>query len=298
MNIQEIKDSGRPLVCSVSGGKDSTAVILYLKEQEMEKTNPVYYVFADTGWEHPAVYAYLDEVINPLCGGKLNKVTSKKYPGGMQDLVRKKGMFASRQFRFCTAELKVVPILNYLSQLESPINVVGIRAQESYKRSKMEEWDEGGPMDTATWRPLIDFVIDDVVAIHARHGVVPCSLYLRDELPASRVGCFPCLHSRKKEIRAVAEDSFGEKRLVQIRSLEKELGDAAEGRNPDNARPTFFQSRESGESYWPIDEVINWSKTAWGGKQFELFLPADPSERGCQMWGLCDMPDKDGEFSA
>jgi hypothetical protein len=105
------------------------------------------------------------------------------------------------------------------------------------------------------------------------------------------------LHSRKKEIRAVAEDSFGEKRLVQIRSLEKELGDAAEGRNPDNARPTFFQSRESGESYWPIDEVINWSKTAWGGKQFELFLPADPSERGCQMWGLCDMPDKDGEFS-
>ena len=69
MNIQEIKDSGRPLVCSVSGGKDSTAVILYLKEQGMEKTNPVYYVFADTGWEHPAVFTYIAGVINTRCGG-------------------------------------------------------------------------------------------------------------------------------------------------------------------------------------------------------------------------------------
>ncbi len=298
MRINEIKESGRPLVVSVSGGKDSTAVILHLKEQEVEKTNPVHYVFADTGWEHPEVYLYLNEVVNPLCNGKLNRVQSKKYPGGMADLAKGKGMFASRQYRFCTSELKVVPIVEFLGQFDNPVNVVGIRAQESFRRSKMDEWDEGGPMNVSTWRPLIDWIVDDVIGIHTRHGITPCSLYLRDELPASRVGCFPCLHSRKAEIRAVAEDPFGQQRLVQIRSLEKELGDAAQARNPENARPTFFQSREAGESYWPIDEVIAWSKTSWGGKQIELFTPRDENARGCMMWGLCDVPDKDGEFSA
>lgn len=296
MRLEDIKESGRPIVCSVSGGKDSTAMILFFKENEIEKTNPVQYVFMDTGWEHPELYAYLDEIVEPLCG-KLYRLKSKKYPGGMVELAKKKKMFPSRQFRFCTEELKVKPILEHLKGLDSPINAVGIRAQESLRRSKMDEWDSGGPIGVDTWRPLIDWVVDDIIAIHSRHNIRPCSLYLRDELPASRVGCFPCIHSRKQEIRALAEDPIGKERLVQIRALEKELGDGAEERNPDNSRPTFFQSREQGQSYWPIDEVIQWSKTAWGGKQFELFVPNDPAERGCMLWGLCDLPDKDGEFS-
>ena len=296
MNDQEIKDSGRPIVCSVSGGKDSTAMILYFKENNMETTNPVHYVFADTGWEHPDLYRYLDEVIEPHCG-KLHRLKAKKYPGGMAELVRKKKMFASRQFRFCTQELKVRPIAGFLQSLDNPINAVGIRAQESLRRSKMERWESGGPLGADTWRPCISWLVEDVVEIHNRNNIRPCALYLRDELPASRVGCFPCLHSRKGEIRALAEDGFGKDRIVQIRSLEKELGDGAQGRDPDNVRPTFFQSREPGHSYWPIDEVVRWAKTSHGGKQFELFVPNDPSERGCQLWGLCDLPDENGEFT-
>jgi 3'-phosphoadenosine 5'-phosphosulfate sulfotransferase (PAPS reductase)/FAD synthetase len=295
MWIEKIKESGRPIVCSVSGGKDSTSMILFFKEQELSKTNDIHYVFADTGWEHPDLYQYLDEVVEPLCG-KLHRVRSEKTPD-MIELVRKKKMFPSRQFRFCTQELKVKPIRKFLSQFESPINAVGIRAQESFRRSTMEEFEEGGPLDVDTWRPLISWLIEDIVAIHARHDVKPCSLYLRDQLPASRVGCFPCIMSKKKEIRALAEDKHGRERIVQIRNLEKEIGDAAKARNPDNVRPTFFQSREQDKEMWPIDEVIEWSRTSWGGKQFELFVPSNPSERGCQLWGLCDLPDEDGEFS-
>jgi 3'-phosphoadenosine 5'-phosphosulfate sulfotransferase (PAPS reductase)/FAD synthetase len=42
---------GLHVIASVSGGKDSTALILALREAEI----PARYVFADTGWEAPDV---------------------------------------------------------------------------------------------------------------------------------------------------------------------------------------------------------------------------------------------------
>ena len=47
---------GLPIIASVSGGKDSTAMLLALREADI----PFRAVFADTGWEAPETYAYLD----------------------------------------------------------------------------------------------------------------------------------------------------------------------------------------------------------------------------------------------
>jgi 3'-phosphoadenosine 5'-phosphosulfate sulfotransferase (PAPS reductase)/FAD synthetase len=47
---------GLPLIASVSGGKDSTAMMLALIEAKLEFRA----VFADTGWEHQITYDYLD----------------------------------------------------------------------------------------------------------------------------------------------------------------------------------------------------------------------------------------------
>lgn len=46
MNLDFLKD--RPLVANVSGGKDSTAMALFLIDQGVD-FEPV---FCDTGWEH------------------------------------------------------------------------------------------------------------------------------------------------------------------------------------------------------------------------------------------------------
>lgn len=314
MWLEKIKKSKRHIVCSISGGKDSTAMALWLIENEFHKTNTISFVYADTGWEHPEVYEYLNKVIEPLLTqyGDFHYLRNEKYPNGMVDMIRKNQSFPTRIGRFCTKELKVQPIKAFIKSLisngENPVNTVGIRAQESQRRSLMDEFDHGGPIGCDTWRPLINFVIEDVIDIHARHNVVPCSLYYKKNNPVKRVGCWPCMLSSKTEIKNFAEDDQGQ--LETIRNLEKEIGPLVQLKaknraekndtefDPDNVvGSTFFCSSKKPYPY-PVDEAIDWAKTARGGIQYELFTPQNPSERGCQMWGLCDLPDEDGEFTA
>lgn len=288
---------GRPLLVSISGGKDSTAMALHLAECGHDFQA----VFMDTGWEHSHTYRYLDEVLEPLFGPILR--LAGEFP--MVELIRKKAMFPSRVRRFCTSELKVKPIRRhcvdvFLETGERPVSAVGIRAQESRSRAAMEEWEE---QDEATvWRPILTWSFEDVVDIHSRHGVTPNPLYLAG---ASRVGCWPCIHARKSEVRRLAQ--IDPERVDLIRSLEAEITAAADQRAADkgvvNQHPrTWFQGRGPAElggraGAMPIDQVVEWAQTGRGGRQFEL-LEA-PEDEGCMRWGLCDHPpteeDPDGE---
>lgn len=214
----------------------------------------------------------------------------------MADLCRYKGMFPARTKRFCTQELKVYPAQAYLNQLQDRIgdlvNAVGIRAAESSARAKMPDWEWSDGFDCEVWRPLLQWSEQDVIDIHKRHGLIPNHLYLRGH---SRVGCWPCIFARKSEIRLLAEDSM---RVVLIRSLEQEIGEMARSRlarrgetfdSLGYATPTFFQTDIPGahSSMVQIDDVIAWSKTTQGGRQYELFASA--VEEGCVRWGLCDV---------
>jgi 3'-phosphoadenosine 5'-phosphosulfate sulfotransferase (PAPS reductase)/FAD synthetase len=272
--------AGRVVVASVSGGKDSAAMSLWLMEQGVEYRR----VFADTGWEHPDTYAYLRGPLTEALG-PIDEVRSEH--GGMADLVRGHGMFPSRTRRYCTAELKIQPIAAYISTIGAPVvNAVGLRAEESTKRAAQPEWEPADDIygaDCLVWRPILRMTEDDVVAIHRRHGLTPNPLYLRG---ARRVGCWPCIASAKAEIRMVADSTPW--RIDEIRSLESEVTlrrgvlraffDATRGAIDPTASPA---------QPIPIDEVVGWSRTARGGKQFSLF-GADQTESGCVRWGLCE----------
>jgi 3'-phosphoadenosine 5'-phosphosulfate sulfotransferase (PAPS reductase)/FAD synthetase len=66
----------RHIVC-FSGGKDSTALVLWAKENLLEFTT----VFCDTGWEHPITYAYVEEINQTLLGGEVGDASkSESYP--------------------------------------------------------------------------------------------------------------------------------------------------------------------------------------------------------------------------
>jgi len=191
-------------VVQFSGGKDSTALVLWAKEQPWPDGFAT--VFCDTGWEHPATYAYVDYINRTQLGGALVTLRSEKYPNGMRDLVAGKKRPPSTRARFCTEELKVKPFAAWLWQQEYSDCIVyqGIRGAESASRlaAGPRMWND--LFDAWVERPLFDWSADDVFAAHKRHGVAPNPLYQRG---ASRVGCFPCIMLNHGELRRMSHSA-------------------------------------------------------------------------------------------
>jgi 3'-phosphoadenosine 5'-phosphosulfate sulfotransferase (PAPS reductase)/FAD synthetase len=109
-------------ILSLSGGKDSAALAVYLRDrvQNME------YIFHDTGKELPETIAYLERLEGYL--GK--KIVRTTFDTTFDDLLRKYGgMLPSQHRRWCTRAMKLEPFENYVGT-DFCINYVGIRADE------------------------------------------------------------------------------------------------------------------------------------------------------------------------
>tara|TARA_Y100001963_G_C6744378_1_gene430759 strand:+ start:687 stop:1604 length:918 start_codon:yes stop_codon:yes gene_type:complete len=300
-----------PHVASLSGGKDSTAMALYLMEQGIE-FNPLFY---DTGWEHPAVYEYIENDLPRILGkpvraveGKVPDLPEEIEPialefesrlgrrSAMVRLCLYKGMFPGRLQRWCTQYLKIEGLKKALKEYDAPVNCVGVRAGESAARSKLPERELSTSLDCMVWRPILSWTKADVIAIHNRHGIAPNRLYLQG---AERVGCWPCIFSRKSEVRFIAETD--PERIAIIRDLEEAVSILAARRLAKKGEsfeakglkpPTFFLGHR-GKERNTIDRVVEWSRTKRGGRQMSMFRE-DEIVPGCLQWGLCDTGDLNG----
>ncbi len=280
-------EMNRAIIASVSGGKDSTAMCLHLLEEGI----PFRAVHMDTQWESSLTDEYIRDVLDPAIG-PIEWIASE----GFAALCCRKGAFPSRVGRFCTEQLKMRPFLSWL-EAEYPdtdiTNAIGIRHAESTARSALPERE--AERYGEVWRPIIEWTEADVIAIHARHGLPPNPLYLRG---ANRVGCWPCIFASKAEIRLLAE--IDNRRVDEIRELEAEVERSAAARYAAKGEtfeslgyhaPRLFMPpgrlrSETGGRMPTIDEVVAWSKTSRGGRQYELFA-RDKSD-GCLRWGMCE----------
>jgi len=120
--------SQRPVrhIVSLSGGKDSTALAIYLRDriQNLE------YVFCDTGEELPETYEYLDK-LEVFLGKPIKRLKARQ---SFEDMLRARGGFLpSAQVRWCTEHLKIKP---FEEEIGDSIchNYIGIRADESHRK--------------------------------------------------------------------------------------------------------------------------------------------------------------------
>lgn len=301
---------GTTNVISISGGKDSTALWLLAKETETENMKVV---FCDVGHEHPETYKYIDylqenlgevTIIKPDFADRIihkREVVQTKWrnegvsesiiedalevlkPTGnpFLDLCLWKGRFPSTMARFCTQELKVIPVYEqiYLPLLNAGEHVVswqGIRAQESRKRAVMPER-EDTPEGFEIYRPLIKWDIYDVFKMHEKHGIKPNPLYKQG---MGRVGCMPCINSRKDELYEIGR-RFPEE-IERVAEWERIVSKASK-----RGSATFFTSDERGHG---INDVVEWSKTSRGGSNYDLMKLVDWEDvpMCSSQYGLCE----------
>lgn len=248
----------------ISGGKDSTAALLWMLHESGIEPSRLDVTFCDTGNEHEWTYAHIKWL-----NEKVHPVATLKPELTFFPLAFQKRRFPSTKARFCTEFLKIYPTEEHIRTLKlrglEPVAVSGVRADESAERRNLPEWDFSGNLFCLQWRPLIRWTLADVLAIHRRYGVPLNPLYL---IGAQRVGCWPCIMSRKSEIRTIALRFPA--RIEEIRHAEQAF-EKTYGRYssffpattvPERFRTKPFQ-REDGT--WikvaSIDDVVRWSMT-------------------------------------
>lgn len=307
-------------VVSMSGGKDSTATKLEAIDRGVETIN----VFADTGHEHTETYEYLDYLEiklghirrvkadfsrrieirrrnlpelwrkNAIPESRIDRALELLHSTGIPflDLCMLKWRFPSARRRFCSQELKHVPIRTEVVDplMDEGYTVVswqGVRADESRDRAKLDIVEQPEE-DLIVYRPIITWTADDVFKMHRRHGIKWNPLY---EQGIGRVGCMPCINARKNEIREIA-NRFPEEieRVTEWENLVSEVSKRglstmfSFNKTPDGKNATIENPCQA-----KIASVIKWSKTSRGGRNYDIFLSAIDDQKKCSsIYGLCE----------
>ena len=123
-------------VLGLSGGKDSAALAIYMREKHREID--IEYFFTDTGHELPEVYDYFNK-LEAYLGKKIERLGSgnRTERNFSYWLKQYNNFLPSGQQRWCTIQMKLKPfeewVKPYLKEGYEIISYVGIRADEPYR---------------------------------------------------------------------------------------------------------------------------------------------------------------------
>lgn len=171
-------------ILSLSGGKDSTALAIYMRDKvpEME------YVFCDTGEELPETYDYLDR-LEAYLGKPIARLNPDRPFSHYLDIYR--GVLPDSRTRWCTRMLKIKPFEKYVGDSEA-ISYIAIRADETYRTGYISTKPNLKPV-----YPFIDagIIKSDVFRMLDESGLGAPEYYEW----RSRSGCYFCFFQQRRE---------------------------------------------------------------------------------------------------
>ena len=178
-------------ILGLSGGKDSAALAIYLKDQGRD--DQIEYFFCDTGAELREVYDYLDRLEDYL-----DKPIERLSSGRDFDhhLKRFNGFLPAPHARWCTRVMKLEPLEAFVGD-DPCVSYIGIRADE-----QRQGYISHKPNIKAVYPFIEDEIVrDDVFRILEESVGVPEYYKWR-----SRSGCYFCFFQRKDEWIGLAEN--------------------------------------------------------------------------------------------
>ena len=177
-------------VCGISGGKDSSALAVYMRD----KVPDMEYFFCDTGAELPETYTYLKK-LETVLGKPISRLNSSRGFDHYFEVFR--GTLPSPQMRWCTKLLKIKPLEEWIGDDET-ISYVAIRADEKNRKGHISS-----KPNISTKFPFIDDDMDhaDILRILEESGIgLPDYYEWR-----TRSGCYFCFFQRKSEWVGLAD---------------------------------------------------------------------------------------------
>src|SRR6185312_7910304 len=234
------------------------------------------FTFCNTHNEHRFTYEHVEMLSRRFAEWGCAPIVWLEPELGFYELAKKKKRFPSRKARFCTQFLKVIPTReDVMALIHAGHEVIvhsGVRAGESTDRAKLEERGFDDMFGCVVNRPLLRWPLLSVLAISAKYGVPMNPLY---GFGVKRVGCFPCINSRKSEIKLISIH-FPE-RIDELEKQEQSFPTPISTFFARKTVPLRFRSFEVQTKSGPmkvatIRDVVRWAHTGKGAKERSMVL--------------------------
>jgi 3'-phosphoadenosine 5'-phosphosulfate sulfotransferase (PAPS reductase)/FAD synthetase len=269
----------------LSGGKDSAALAIYIKDQYPEIHQKVEYFFSDTGAELKEAYEFLDKLETYLAKPIVRLGTGREFDHWLKV---HNDMLPSARQRWCTRTMKIKPFEQFVKN-DPVISYVGIRADENR---------EGYISSKETIKAVFPFIDDGLVKddiFRLLENTVGIPEYYKWR---SRSGCYFCFFQRQDEWLGLKENHpelFEKAKEYEERQRERYDMDVADKRLVGSGSYTWSQAGTLDEVVAKAEKrreeqgIIASSKDASAERWQEIFKEQDeddPEDQACLICSL------------
>lgn len=236
-------------VISISGGKDSTAMWLLALERG---TPNLKVVFSDVGHEHPETYKYIDYLEKEL--GPITRIK----PDFSQQIMRKREVVDTKWRKEGVSETIIQQALEVLHPTGNPF------------------------LDLCMWKGRFPSTMARFCTVELKVRPMFDQIYIPIFEAGNKVISWQGIRANESLSRSKMDEiarRFPEE-VERVARWEEIVSKASK-----RGSTTFFTSDDRGHG---INDVVEWSKTTYGGVQYDLLKLMEEVPVCSSQYGLCE----------